>query len=68
MNIQTALKKARATNMALKKKWWPKGYFVFEKGAFLVSRKSEKPYHFDIESLLSKDWIVTAENLLEENK
>lgn len=62
MNIQTAIEEARKTNMALKKKWWPKGYFIFESGAFLVGMRKKEPYRFDVESLMSDDWIVADEN------
>ena len=66
MNIQDALKKAREKKMAIRKSWWPEGYFLTEDGAFLIGNQGEL-YRFDIESLLSKDWVVTTDNKKELN-
>ena len=67
MNIQTAIEEARKTKMAIKKKWWPEGYSISEDAGFLTGNRGEI-YRFDVESLLSQDWIVTAENLPKDEK
>lgn len=68
MNIQTAIEEARKTKMVIKKKWWPEGYSISEDAGWLIGSRQGLIYRFDIESLLSEDWIVTAENLQEEKK
>jgi hypothetical protein len=61
MNIIEALNESRETKMALKKQWWPEGYYLIQNGAFLTDAHGGV-YRFDVESLVSVDWILTSEN------
>ncbi len=59
MNIHTAIKRARATNKALREKDWPKDKFIYHGMDNLFRWPDEKGVTFSIASLFSTEWITT---------